>query len=257
MPTELTITEARNTGRKNFLGSFLESVRLLRTQKGEIMYKKSLSLVIAVSVGACQTPEVPDIMEPTLGMSLRETTSAICDNRNLDSQILTMRRRADEAALALQVYRSREGGTVRVNPLQRSGAGAYEFNQSGGYSGTRIRSEDFDNKYKLRDRLKAFDAELDIAYQDMTSSCKTYAACMSARFYEEGDCRSAFSQWESSRRNFSSMAVELRRLEADIARAKAAAAQRARRRANQNQADVNREQDCRRNGSLGGVFSTC
>lgn len=222
------------------------------------MHKKILSLVIALSVGACETPEVPEIAEPTLGMSIRETTSAICDNRNLDSQMATLRRRANEAAVAIQVYRSSRGGSVSVNPLQRSGEGAYQFDDAGGYSGMRIRSEDVDNRYRLRNLLKNFDAELDIAYQDMTASCKTYAACMSARYYEEGACRSAFSQWESSRRNFSTMAVELKRIEAEIARAKAAAAQRARRRRNNNpQAEVNRGQDCRPNGNMGGVFAAC
>lgn len=92
----------------------------------------------------------------------------------------------------------------------------------------RTRTDNLSNSYKQeggvqsQDRtnrlLNDFDAEIDAAYRNVTSSCRAYSRCMQNNYYNEGSCRSTLSSWERSRDEFADLSRELREIEAEVER---------------------------------------
>ncbi|MEM6537962.1 MAG: hypothetical protein AAF668_09570 [Pseudomonadota bacterium] len=187
-----------------------------------IMITLSLGLYACVSAGG--------------GGSAYTETGAICDNAGLESQMVAVRDRSTRARGALAVGTPSGGGAI----------------------GAAKNRNNVERIFQLRDRLNTFDAEVDVQYRDMTATCKAYARCMEMRRYREGECRSSSATWENSRRSFSNLTVELRRIEADVARLAlvvgAAAAEDDDLEEEDTTYDVNRN-NC--NCSVGGVFSNC
>lgn len=129
----------------------------------------------------------------TLHTPYTETT-AICDVAGMESQLKEMKDRSSSGRFALGV------GTP-------DGGGAF---------GTEESQARVERTYRVRDKLEALDAKVDVHYRNMTQSCNIYARCMEVRGYDEGDCRSSLARWESAQSTFADLTRELAEIEAEI-----------------------------------------
>lgn len=169
------------------------------------------------------------------GGSAYTETGAICDNAGLESQLVSLRDQSRSTRAALGVGNG-DGG----------GLGGFSRNQA-----------DVQRGYTLRNRLLAFEAEVDVQHRNLTSSCKAYARCMEMRNYREGDCRSSMARWDSAEREFSDLTRELREIDAEVQKFQAMAATgKGRGRKGQSQPRLNKN-DCDCSSSVGGVFANC
>lgn len=153
--------------------------------KGKEMVRLFVFSILLLGVYACAGG--------TMGTAYTET-GAICDVAGMESQLKSIRDRSTSGRLALGV------GTP----------------DGGGALGTEQASADVTRVYRVRDRLERLEAETDVHYRNMTQSCNIYARCMEVRGYDEGECRSSLSRWESAQATFASLTRELAEIEAEI-----------------------------------------
>lgn len=121
-------------------------------------------------------------------------TGAICDNTGLESQLKKFHDKSNSLRGALGVGLPSGGGAI-----------------GGESSNTNI-----SRQYRVRDKLKDLDAEIDAQYRNVTSSCKAYSRCMEMNRYKEGRCRSGLRRWDDAEDSFSELAITLKELEQSI-----------------------------------------
>lgn len=168
------------------------------------------------------------------GGSAYTETGAICDNAGLESQLVSLRDQSQSTSAALGLGNG-DGG----------GAGGFQRN-----------STDVTRAYQLRDKLRRFDAQVDVQYRSMTASCKAYARCMEMRRYREGDCRSSMDRWQSAEREFSTLTRELREIDAEVQKF-LIVSRRSGCRGNGCAPRLNTQESCDCSNSVGGVFANC
>lgn len=157
------------------------------------------------------------------GGSAYTTTSAICENPNLDSQVS---------------YLHDKSRSLRK--------GILEWDRT-----------NFEREITSLDRrLKDYDATVAVQYQTVTSSCKAYAVCMDRNHQNERRCGMTFTRWQTSEANFNQLTAQLAQIEADTERLKAVMRRpvvikppRGPRPPEVNHCDCN--------NSVGGVFANC
>lgn len=180
-------------------------------------------------MGACATSN---------GSSAYTETGAICDNAGLESQLVRLRDQSRTTAAAL-------------------GAGTGE---GAGVAGYARNQADVERAYQLRDKLNRFDAEVDVQFRTLTSSCKAYSRCMEKRRYREAECSSSMARWRASETEFASLSRELRQIEAEVEKARIASQRRHRsecRGDNCGRPRLKKSDPCDCTSSVGGVFSSC
>ena len=121
-------------------------------------------------------------------------TGAICDNAGLESQLVRFHDRSNRIRGALGIGLPKGGGAV---------------------GGERDRT-DIQRVYQLRERLNNFEAEVDVQYRNVTSSCKAFSRCMEQNRYVESSCEATLNRWTVAEESFSKLAIELRRIAADV-----------------------------------------
>ncbi len=152
------------------------------------MMRSIVLVVIAMGLYACS------VTSPTGSGSPYAETGAICDNPGLESQLVSIRDRSRATSGALGVIAGGGGGAAGASNAQN----------------------DVERVYQLRDRLNRFDAEVDVQYRSITSSCKAYARCMEMRGYNEGSCRQSRMRWDAAEQRFASLSVVLREIDAEV-----------------------------------------
>ncbi|MBI1393762.1 MAG: hypothetical protein GC152_13575 [Alphaproteobacteria bacterium] len=195
-----------------------------------MLKKLAMTAAIISALGACQTTGGDPVVVGYGGApSPYRETGAICDGAGLDSQLVALKDRSarSRGILGGQDFAGLDGADDGLT----------------------------ERVYALRDKLNRFDAQTDVQYRAISSSCRAHARCMEMNAYQEAACASSRAEWRRSREEFSDLTVELRRIDAEVEKARAAAI--ATRRGRGRGYGVNTRENCDCSGNVGGVFSTC
>lgn len=123
-------------------------------------------------------------------------TGAVCDQAGLESQLRDLRDTSNSLKGSLGIVSDKMGA-----------GGTYEQTNT-----------DVDRRYELRDKMMAFDAEVDGQFRNVTSSCKAFSRCMEMNSYKEDKCSATMRRWDDAERAFSGLSVDLRELEVEVVR---------------------------------------
>ncbi|MEL6507875.1 MAG: hypothetical protein AAFR29_09575 [Pseudomonadota bacterium] len=73
-----------------------------------------------------------------------------------------------------------------------------------------------ENRTILAQKLGAYDAEVEATYRMATQSCTAYNRCLERNGHKETQCLRTESMWSQAQQRFSSLAIDLKVIEADL-----------------------------------------
>ncbi|MEM6650534.1 MAG: hypothetical protein AAF603_09820 [Pseudomonadota bacterium] len=71
----------------------------------------------------------------------------------------------------------------------------------------------------LTDKLNTYEAQLESSYRFVTQNCGAYMRCIERNNHKELQCTRSEQRWADSQKNFESLIVQIRQIDADVAKA--------------------------------------
>jgi hypothetical protein len=81
-------------------------------------------------------------------------------------------------------------------------------------------SEKMSSDTILLEKLNAYEAEIEVAYRDVTRACQLYARCLEGNGNDESLCLRSEARWDDASDRFAELSTEIRNIDASVDKAK-------------------------------------